>query len=187
MNKCSQCSYASFESGNLKKHLKTHTGERTNKCNLCDYASSGSLKNHLKTHSGEKPNKCNLCGYASSVASNLRTHVISIHTREKSYKCNQCDYASSQAVNLKKHLKTHTETNAMNVTFPALIQTLWVNIWKRTVETSWTNLTNVKIYSFRSLKVHHLLQTINLNYDLKKHLPIHRGEKPHQNRFRLTN
>ena len=58
---CNQCDYASFHAGNLRKHLKTHSGERSNKCNQCDYASSYSsaLKTHLKTHSGEKSNKCN--------------------------------------------------------------------------------------------------------------------------------
>ena len=34
------------------------------------------LRRHLKTHSGEKPNKCNQCNYASSEASQLRRHLI---------------------------------------------------------------------------------------------------------------
>ena len=97
---------------------------------------------------------------------------------ERSNKCNQCDYASCQAGNLKKHLKTHcweSKTNAINVNLPDLIRTLWVNIWKRTVETSWkipTNVTDVEIYSLHIcksiqsinyrgyLKVHHLWKTI---------------------------
>ena len=93
------------------------------------------------------------------------------------------------------------QTNATNVNMPLLKQAIWGNRWKLSLlwsklfESTFENaqwrqvepLTNAEIYSFRSLKVHHLLQTINLNYDLKKHLPIHRGEKPHQNRFRLTN
>ena len=60
-NKCNQCDYASSEAGNLRKHLKTHSGEKSNKCNQCDFASSQAtpLKTHLKTHSGEKTNKCN--------------------------------------------------------------------------------------------------------------------------------
>ena len=48
--------------------LVSHTqsplsGEKSNKCNQCDYASSwaGNLRTHLKMHSGEKPNKCNQC------------------------------------------------------------------------------------------------------------------------------
>ena len=32
--------YASSRAGNLRKHLKTHSGEKLNKCNKCDYASS---------------------------------------------------------------------------------------------------------------------------------------------------
>ena len=55
--KCNQCDYASARAGDLGRHLKTHSGEKSNKCNQCDYASSQAshLRTHLKTHSGEKP------------------------------------------------------------------------------------------------------------------------------------
>ena len=41
----------------LKKTTDNVT--KSNKCNQCEFASSqaGDLKRHLKTHSGEKPNK----------------------------------------------------------------------------------------------------------------------------------
>ena len=32
-NKCNQCDYASFQAGHLREHLKTHSGEKSNKCN----------------------------------------------------------------------------------------------------------------------------------------------------------
>ena len=88
-------------------HLKTHSGEKTNKCNQCDFASSRAdhLRTHLKTHSGEKSNKCNQCDYASFYATDLKTH-LKAHSGENSNKCNQCDYASSYASALRTHLKT---------------------------------------------------------------------------------
>ena len=108
-NKCSQCNYASFQAGNLRRHLKTHSGEKSNKCNQCDYASSqaSALKTHLKRHSGEKSNKCDQCDYACADPSSLRTH-LRMHSGEKSNRCDQCDYASYQAGNLRTHLKTHS-------------------------------------------------------------------------------
>ena len=90
--------------------------ENSNKCNLCDFAlyEVGQLRTHLKIHSGEKPHKCNQCDNASSKAVHLRRH-LKTHTGEKSNKCNQCDYASSEAGHLRTHLKTHSgeKTNKM--------------------------------------------------------------------------
>ena len=96
----SQTSNASSQANDLRKHLKMHSGEKSSKCNQCDYASSqaGNLKLHLKTHSGEKSNKCNQCDYASSQASDLICLHIWKHTGEKSIKCNQCDYAFRQTI-----------------------------------------------------------------------------------------
>ena len=37
---CNQCYYASSQVGDLKEHLKTHSGENSNKCSQWDSASS---------------------------------------------------------------------------------------------------------------------------------------------------
>ena len=103
------------------------------------------LRTHFKIHSGEKSNKCNQCDFASSYASALRTH-LKIHSGEKS-KCNQCDYASSDASNLRTHLKTHSGEKPNNVTMPPLRQALWGH--KFTVEKSQTSTTNVTLYLWR--------------------------------------
>ena len=107
--------------GNVQVSRKgTTNGEKSNKCNQCDYATSqaSTLKKHLKTHSGDKSNKCNQCDFASSRADTFRTH-LKTHTRQKLNKCNQCDFASIQSSNLRAHLKMHLEksqTNVMSVT-----------------------------------------------------------------------
>ena len=87
-NRCNQCGYASIQAGNLRRHLKTHSGDRSNKCNQFDFVSiqAGDLGNHLKTHSGEKSNKCNQCDFASIQAGDLRRH-LKTHSGEKSNKC----------------------------------------------------------------------------------------------------
>ena len=49
--KCSQCEYASSVASNLRKHLKMHSGEKSNKCKQCDFASPYviNMRKHLKT------------------------------------------------------------------------------------------------------------------------------------------
>ena len=118
--------YASSRSDVLRTHLKTHSGEKSNKCNQCDYACSdpSALRKHLKIHSGTKSNKCNQCDFASLYAGHLRTH-LKTHSGEKPNKCNQCDYASSQAGDLRRHLKTHSgekQANATNVILHLICQ-----------------------------------------------------------------
>ena len=78
------------ESNKFQIHLKAQSGENSNKCNQCDFASSeaGHLRTHLKTHIiGENSNKCNQCDFASTQGGDLRRH-LKTHSGEKSSKCN---------------------------------------------------------------------------------------------------
>ena len=50
INALIQCDYASSRADVLRTLLKAHNGEKSNKCNQCDFAPS--LRTRLKTHSG---------------------------------------------------------------------------------------------------------------------------------------
>ena len=47
------------------------------KCHYCDkfFSTAGNLKMHVRTHSGEKSKKCNQCDYATSRADHFRVHL----------------------------------------------------------------------------------------------------------------
>ncbi|CAL1586359.1 unnamed protein product [Knipowitschia caucasica] len=77
-------------------------------CHLCGFSSryANHVKRHMKTHNGEKPYNCPLCTYASAQLVNLQRH-LRIHTGEKPYKCDSCSFACSSLGNLKRHQRMH--------------------------------------------------------------------------------
>lgn len=62
---CDECGSLSTQSGNLKKHIKIHTGENQ----------SGSLKIHMCIHSGEEPYSSNQCGKCLTVPKTFRVEM----------------------------------------------------------------------------------------------------------------
>ncbi|KAL2082273.1 hypothetical protein ACEWY4_022091 [Coilia grayii] len=91
--------------------LKLHS------CHLCGFSSryANHVKRHMKTHNGEKPYRCPLCAYASAQLVNLQRH-LRIHTGEKPYKCQHCAFACSSLGNLKRHQRMHIVTAATTAT-----------------------------------------------------------------------
>lgn len=79
-------------------------------CHLCGFSSryANHVKRHMKTHNGEKPYHCPLCTYASAQLVNLQRH-LRIHTGEKPYKCDRCTFACSSLGNLKRHQRMHAQ------------------------------------------------------------------------------
>ena len=94
--------YASFEADNLRTDLRTHSKEKSNRCNRCNYTYfyEIDLKKHLKRHSGEKSSKCSQCDYVSFNAGNLRTH-LKTHIGEKSFFLISLEAHQTYSVNLK--------------------------------------------------------------------------------------
>ncbi|XP_061668805.1 zinc finger protein 513a isoform X2 [Syngnathoides biaculeatus] len=82
-------------------------------CHLCGFSSryANHVKRHMKTHNGEKPFNCPVCAYASAQLVNLQRH-LRIHTGEKPYKCESCAFACSSLGNLKRHQRMHAPAGA---------------------------------------------------------------------------
>lgn len=81
----------STQSGNLKKHIKIHTGE-----NLFTYRKygnaftlSGSLSRHQQIHMEERSSSCDQCGSVFTQSGSLKIHMC-IHSGEEPYSSNQC-------------------------------------------------------------------------------------------------
>ena len=91
-----------------------------------DTSYASNLQEHFKMHNGEKSNKCDQCNYAYFYACDLQKH-LKTHNGEKSKKCDQSDYPSFYASNLQKRLKMHSKkfkTNATIVTMHLFMHTI---------------------------------------------------------------
>lgn len=101
--------------GNLKRHKKSHSGERNFFCQYCKkrFIRKEDMIIHERIHTGERPYACTYveCGKRFARSSDLRSHER-VHRGEKPFACTfpQCDRRFSRRYELRKHLAKHEAT-----------------------------------------------------------------------------
>ncbi|XP_042227378.1 zinc finger protein 572-like [Homarus americanus] len=124
VNSCPYCGREFIKTGDLTRHIRTHTGEKPFQCLHCPYRSSrkSTLRNHvdvvdpedrrcldsallgaLSSEQATTPT-CPFCGRMFRQSGVLTRHIRT-HTGEKPYMCPHCPYRASRKAHVEEHCK----------------------------------------------------------------------------------
>ncbi|CAG9772963.1 unnamed protein product [Ceutorhynchus assimilis] len=115
---CNLCGKRYKNSKILLLHMRTHTGERPLKCDICSrtFALPSSFHKHKRIHK-EKSYACNVCGKKFNQQSNVNNHIATVHSGKKPHNCATCGRNFATNTNLEVHKRIHTGVKPFVCTF----------------------------------------------------------------------
>lgn len=106
---CPYCGKNCNVNSALKIHIRTHTGEKPFKCDICDarFIQSINLKRHvLSYHKNDEPYACNICGKKFRVLVYLKSHEVT-HSKDRPFQCEACGAMFKRKSDLRSHRRVH--------------------------------------------------------------------------------
>jgi len=107
---CPTCGKTFYSKKVMNVHMrKVHLKDFRYSCSECDYKTDDRtvFDIHLRTHTGEKPNKCQYCEKSFNDPSSLIYHTKLAHTKQGVKACESCGKEFLGKSQLNRHLITH--------------------------------------------------------------------------------